>query len=76
MVIKTIFMLSLYFIPYGISISGLVVSYWVYLLLCLAMGVGVAGIGLSIMHDANHGSYSSKPWGELGVWIYTESHWW
>ena len=24
------------------------------------MGVGMAGIGLSIMHDANHGSYSKN----------------
>jgi linoleoyl-CoA desaturase len=26
------------------------------------MGFGTAGIGLSIMHDANHGSYSKKKW--------------
>jgi linoleoyl-CoA desaturase len=26
------------------------------------MGFGLAGIGLSIMHDANHGSYSNKSW--------------
>ena len=26
------------------------------------MGFGLAGIGMSIMHDANHGAYSSKPW--------------
>ena len=62
MVVKTIFMLSLYFIPYSISISGLVTTYPIYFLLCLIMGIGVAGIGLSIMHDANHGSYSTKPW--------------
>ena len=62
MVVKTIFMLGLFFIPFGISLSGLVVTYWVYLVLCFVMGVGIAGIGLSIMHDANHGSYSPKPW--------------
>ncbi len=62
MVVKTIFMMLLYFIPYFVSISGLVTSYPVYLILCLIMGVGIAGIGLSIMHDANHGSYSPKPW--------------
>ncbi len=62
MVVKTIFMLSLFFVPYFISISGLVTAYWVYFLLCLVMGLGVAGIGLSIMHDANHGAYSTKPW--------------
>ena len=26
----------------------------------LIMGVGVAGVGLSVMHDANHGSYTSS----------------
>lgn len=62
MVIKTIFMFSLYFIPYFIGISGVITSYWVYLLMWVLMGFGTAGIGLSIMHDANHGSYSTKPW--------------
>lgn len=62
MVFKTIFMLSLYYVPYAISVSGLVTGYSFYLLLCMLMGFGIAGIGLSIMHDANHGSYSTKPW--------------
>ena len=26
------------------------------------MGLGKAGIGLSVMHDANHGAYSKKKW--------------
>jgi linoleoyl-CoA desaturase len=26
------------------------------------MGTGVAGIGLAVMHDANHGAYSNKAW--------------
>jgi linoleoyl-CoA desaturase len=26
------------------------------------MSLGVAGIGLSVMHDANHGAYAKKPW--------------
>lgn len=62
MVFKTMFMLMLFFTPYAISISGTVTSFGVYLVLCLIMGVGIAGIGLSIMHDANHGSYSPKSW--------------
>ncbi len=59
MVFKTIFMLSLYFIPYflimtqGYSLLGM----W---LCSLVMGLGLAGIGMSIMHDANHGAYSSN----------------
>jgi len=62
MVVKTTFMFSLYLIPYFFLISGLYTSFWIYLGLSILMGFGTAGIGLSIMHDANHGAYSSKSW--------------
>ncbi len=26
------------------------------------MGVGMAGVGMNVMHDGNHGSYSNKKW--------------
>ena len=62
MKLKTIFMFSLYFIPYILIVGNLVVSWpWIILLLVI-MSFGVAGIGLSVMHDANHGAYSKKPW--------------
>jgi linoleoyl-CoA desaturase len=32
------------------------------LLLCSLLGYIFACIGFSVMHDANHGSYSTKPW--------------
>lgn len=32
------------------------------LLLCAVFGFTSACIGFSVMHDANHGSYSTKPW--------------
>src|SRR5690606_40921950 len=28
----------------------------------IVMGLGLAGIGLSVMHDANHGAYSKHGW--------------
>jgi len=62
MVVKTLFMLLLFLVPYAISLSGLVTSFWGYLALSFVMDLGTAGIGLSIMHDANHGAYSAKPW--------------
>ncbi len=62
MVIKTIAMFALYFVPYGLMISGLTPSLFFYYGLNLMMGIGLAGIGMSVMHDANHGAYSSKPW--------------
>lgn len=62
MVFKTIFMFSLYFTPYFLIISGISSNLWVLFGLCILMGFGKAGIGLSIMHDANHGAYSTKAW--------------
>ncbi len=32
------------------------------LLICAVLGYIFACIGFSVMHDANHGSYSTKPW--------------
>ena len=58
MVLKTIFMLSIYFVPFAFIISGTIESWWINLLLWSLMGLGMSGIGMSVMHDANHGSYS------------------
>lgn len=60
MVIKTIVMLSLYFVPY-ILIMTQGYSLFVMWLCTLVMGLGLAGIGMSIMHDANHDAYSANP---------------
>ncbi len=61
MVWKTIIILALYLIPYGLIISGLF-NIWMMFGLCVVMGIGMAGIGFSIAHDALHGAYSSKSW--------------
>ncbi len=60
MVFKTIFMLTLFFVPYLLMLSNLFTP-WIDVALFLFMGIGVSGIGLSVMHDANHGSYSASP---------------
>ena len=62
MVIKTIFMFALYFVPYFILIFGGITSIWAMVIIAVFMGLGKAGIGLSVMHDANHGGYSAKSW--------------
>ena len=62
MVIKTIFMLSIYLVPYFLMVFGVVTNLYAMFSLCLLMGFGIAGIGLSVMHDANHGAYSQKKW--------------
>lgn len=58
MVFKTIFMFALYFTPFILLITNTFDSILVQILLSVLMGVGMSGIGLSVMHDANHGSYS------------------
>jgi linoleoyl-CoA desaturase len=62
MVIKTIVMFTLYILPYVLIISGIFTNPWIMLMLAAIMGFGMAGIGLSVMHDANHGAYSKKNW--------------
>lgn len=62
MVLKTIFMFSLYLVPYFMFMSGVVQPIWSFYLMIFLMGLGKAGIGLSVMHDANHGAYSRKKW--------------
>lgn len=59
MVIKTIVLLLGYTIPFA-ALLILQPPFWAALLLWLLMGVCVAGIGMSVMHDANHGAYSSN----------------
>src|SRR5688572_8295596 len=59
---KTLAMFSFYFTPYILMITGVVSNPWLMFIMCLAMGMGMAGIGLSVMHDANHGGYSNKSW--------------
>jgi len=58
---KTGTMLAMYFVPFILVLTQ-VFPDWANILLYLAMGMGLSGIGLSVMHDANHGSYSRKPW--------------
>lgn len=62
MLLKTIFMFSLYFVPYALVLSGIISNPWWLLAAVVVMALGLAGIGLSVMHDANHGAYSDKPW--------------
>lgn len=60
MKLKTVFMLCLYFVPLIIINTGLLSSIWGVLAMWVLMGFGMSGIGLAIMHDANHGSYSKN----------------
>ena len=60
MYIKTIVMFTAYFIPYFLLVFGVFESKLAWYLLSIIMGFAMAGIGLCVMHDANHGSYSKN----------------
>ncbi len=62
MIIKSLIMISLYFGPYAVLLSGVISGTLLSLLMIILMSLGLAGIGLSVMHDGNHGAYSSKRW--------------
>jgi len=59
MVVKTIVLLSCYILPFAALLIfqptiGIAMAIWVI------MAFAKSGIGMSVMHDANHGAYSSK----------------
>lgn len=60
MKIKTAFMLALYFLPYLLVMFGVITNPWLIVLSWSLMGFGMAGIGMCIIHDANHGAYSKN----------------
>lgn len=62
MILKSVCMFSMYFIPYILILTGVVTGTFALISLVIIMGIGLAGIGLSVMHDANHGAYSGKAW--------------
>lgn len=59
MIRKTVLLFALYFGAYGLIISG-VLPLWGMWAMCLLMGLGMAGIGFSVSHDALHGAYSAN----------------
>ncbi len=60
MVVKTIFMLALFLSPLIILNTGIISSGWMIFVLYIISGFGMAGIGMGVMHDAIHGSYSKS----------------
>lgn len=60
MITKSIIMLSAYIIPIIILNLGIVSHAYLIFLLYFICGIGMAGIGMGVMHDALHGSYSKN----------------
>src|ERR1035437_5052185 len=61
MLVKAIIMLSIYIAPF-VFLLTVPTGIWQALLLVILMGIGEAGVGMSVMHDAAHGSFSDKKW--------------
>jgi linoleoyl-CoA desaturase len=60
MVLKSAILIALAVVPYALILSNRF-GPWSMLLLAIMMGVGIAGIGFGISHDALHGAYTSHP---------------
>lgn len=59
--VKTIVMFSIFLTPYFLLLT-INMPGWAQLLLTILMGEGMAGVGMNVMHDGNHGSFSNKEW--------------
>ncbi|NQX84892.1 MAG: acyl-CoA desaturase [Flavobacteriaceae bacterium] len=58
---KAFVMFSLLFGPL-ILVLSLDLPTWAEIVSMIIIGIGIAGVGMNVMHDANHGSFSSKKW--------------
>lgn len=66
MVTKTVILLLAYIVPFA-ALLAFTPSYGISLVLWTIMGFSLAGIGMSVMHDANHGAYSSSH--KVNYWL-------
>ncbi|MGM0375418.1 MAG: fatty acid desaturase family protein [Bacteroidota bacterium] len=57
-VVQSVFMGVLYILPFVLMLSGVVTSIVGVMLSWVAMGAGMAGLGMVLMHDANHNVFS------------------
>lgn len=58
---KTVIMFAIFLTPYFLILT-IDMNQWIQLLLTIVIGIGMAGVGMNVMHDGNHGSYSTKKW--------------
>ncbi|UMB59250.1 acyl-CoA desaturase [Lutibacter sp. A80] len=58
---KAIIMFSVFLVPL-VLILTVQMPQWALLLLTVVIGIGMAGVGMNVMHDSNHESFSSKKW--------------
>jgi linoleoyl-CoA desaturase len=66
MVLKTVILLTAYLGSFALILT-LPVGFGWTLVLWSFMGIALAGIGMSVMHDANHGAYSANK--RVNFWV-------
>lgn len=59
-VIKSVLMIALYIVPFILMLTGVVTSVFEIFICWIFMGIGMAGIGMGLMHDANHRTFSKN----------------
>ncbi len=59
--VKTLIMFTVFLAPYFLILT-LDLPFWAHLLMTIVIGIGMAGVGMNVMHDGNHGSYSNINW--------------
>src|ERR1700730_2918161 len=61
-----LYLKTIILIPFAISMYAILLfstlPAFVAIILCALLGFTMASIGFNVMHDANHGSYSTKRW--------------
>lgn len=59
--VKAVSMFAIFLTPYFLLLTVSMPG-WLQLLLTIVMGIGMAGVGMNVMHDANHGAFSKNKW--------------
>jgi linoleoyl-CoA desaturase len=58
---KAIALIAIYVVPFVLILTIPMNAWWAFFW-CIIMGIGIAGVGMGIMHDATHGAFSKKQW--------------
>ena len=59
--LKAAIMFGLFFIPFFV-IFFIDIPVLTYIFASVIIGIGMAGVGMNVMHDGNHGSFSKHTW--------------